>query len=159
MLLNVFLSQYFHQIDGNLWQNFISWTWQSHFRSLGKQLAHSFYCLPYLYVQNFMFSIDCLSKQYWYGCCFKCKTNAGKLSTRLQLSPFSNWYFRTHCHMLQNSPSSLELSLFVVGKETNDRITSLFILFSRQTFLIKRAMRSQLMHYLRVVLILFGAGL
>ena len=61
--------------------------------------------------------------------------------------------------MLQNSPSSLELSLFGVRQGTNDRITTLFILFSGQTFLIKGAMKSQLMHYLRVVLIMPSAGL
>ena len=36
---------------------------------------------------------------------------------------------------------------------TNDRITTLFILFSRQTFLIKGATKLHFLHYSRVVII------
>lgn len=53
---------------------------------------------------------------------FECENNADKFSEKLKLSQFSNLYFKMHWHMVPNSPSLLELSLFIVRHRTNDKI-------------------------------------
>ena len=64
----------------------------------------------------------------------KCENDAGKFSERLKLSLFSNFYFRMHWHMVQNSPSSHELSLFIVTHGTNDKMISIDLNVVKSSF-------------------------